>query len=50
MKFSIITKKKVQNKYLMAIEFTFGISISGLDVDNGLYKENVYILSFATKM
>ena len=52
-RFGIITKKKVQNKYkkyLLPIKFTFGIGISGLDVDNGLYKENVYILSFATKM
>lgn len=52
-KFAIVTQKKEKNKYkkyLLPVKFTVGIGIFGIDVEDGLYKENVYVLAIATKM
>jgi len=51
-KFGFITNKRVggrYKRYIVPVKFTFGVGSYGLDVNDGLYKENVYILSFAVR-
>ncbi|MFN3551359.1 MAG: type IX secretion system membrane protein PorP/SprF, partial [Endomicrobiia bacterium] len=53
LKFGLVRYKKVGNKYkkyVIPVEFTLGLGIYGMDVNSGLYKENIYLLSVASKI
>ncbi len=52
-KFGLVKTKKVDNKYkryIIPLKFTLGLGIYGMDVNSGLYKENIYLFSIASKI